>query len=101
MGHIEVRGPVLEVGPSTVIGLRRVRRKVLTVAGIIQRFRPHIIHHRGNSMPPVYPEAGLQGVVIRLASRILLQHVVRAVRVACEWTRPTTEVLEGTTARSA
>ena len=64
MGHIEVRWAVFQIRPGAVIGLCCVRLKVLTIAGIVQRLRPRVVHNRSDSMPTVNPQTGLQCVVI-------------------------------------
>src|SRR6266566_1575615 len=62
--HIEVRWPVFEFRPRAVVRLCRIRLKVLSIARIVERLGPHVIHDGCNSMPTVYPQAGLQRVVI-------------------------------------
>src|SRR5260370_10179189 len=65
--HIEVRWPVFELRTRAVIRLRGIGLKVLSIARIVERLGPHVVHDRSNSMPPVHPQAGLQRVVIRFA----------------------------------
>ena len=81
VGHVEVRRPVFQLGIGAVVRLRCVRLKVLAVAGVIQRLRPHIIHDRSDAMPSVDSVAGLQRVVVRTAGGVLLQHVKGAVGI--------------------
>src|SRR5882724_8429492 len=92
MGYVEVRRPIFQIRPRTVVGLRRVGLEIFSVARIIQGLRPYIVHKRRDTVPSVDPEARLQRVVVGLSRGVLLQHVICAVGVTRKWTRSITKV---------
>src|SRR5260370_4767866 len=60
VGHVEVGGAAFELGPGAVVWLGRIGLKVLSIARIVERFGPHVVHNGRNSVPSVHPQAGLQ-----------------------------------------
>src|SRR5882724_4741591 len=64
VAHIKVRIPAIKaVGCLAIVRLRRVGNVVFPIARIVNRMRPGVIEGRGESVPVVDPEAGLQGIV--------------------------------------
>src|SRR5258708_17019590 len=81
---VEVGRTVFELRLGAVVGLSGVGFEIFAVAGVVERFRPYIIQDRSYAVPSGDTEAGLERIVVRFAGRVLLQYVVRTIRVAVD-----------------
>src|SRR5262249_14663643 len=60
---------------GTVIGLRGIRNEVLTVAGVVNRMRPAVVHRRRKAVRAINPQASLQRVVAGVCRASLVVNV--------------------------
>src|SRR6266566_1052644 len=85
--YVEVRWTVFVIRIRAVRGLRGIGNEIFAVARIVQGTGPHEVYKRRDAVPRVYPQAGLERVVIGFAGRILLEDIERSRGRAREDTR--------------
>src|SRR6185503_11409419 len=75
MAVIEVGARTLLVDAMAVVGLRRIGDIVLPIRSVVDRVRPCVVDRRAEAVLLAQAEARLQGVVVRIRSRLELVHI--------------------------
>ena len=69
---VEVRTGAFSVGTKTIVWLAGIGNEFQAVTGIVNRVRPHVIHHGGQTMPIAEPQRRLQRVITAAGGRLEL-----------------------------